>query len=709
MKTGQQKQKEQGLKPFEPSKRLGAVTIRSAVRTYVALLVVALLGLVICVVASIGQYGKVIQLKTMESNVLLLQNAMIDQETGQRGYELTGNSGFLAPWNSGTSDFQKYKTVITSELANAPSVTTDINRMLSAADTWHNNFGRRQISLKQSRHIITVRELLAGKAHFDAFRKTVSAAMNQIQKSERTEQHRLALYITSTVSGVALVLIFLAAFNTRNLVRRFRAIIDPIEELSLAVNELTQAQFDVPLPIYVESNELGELVRDIDFMRQELKSRYREVEELAYHNQLLLDSAGEGIFGVDERLTITFANPRVEQMLGYSRHELVGKAVLHTLVPHVLPTLAHQEATVEDLLRSLPSQRISELGFRTKSGSAIPVEYRITPMLEYEKVVGAVVTFDDIQQRLDIEDELRISELRYRRLIELTPQMIAVHRDTKFVFVNPAAAGLLGVDSEEDLLGRNITDFLPESSHETFRQQREKAMNGETAWYAEEQMVRADGSVIDVETAMTPITFNGEAGILMISRDITERKRAVETINYLAYHDTLTDLPNRRFFRERLEGELSELVFQSTDRCAVLFLDLDGFKHINDNFGHDVGDQLLIQVANRIRNSVRSTDVVGRLGGDEFTVLLSRIHSSEDAARVADVILRALASPVHIHGVEHRVTTSIGIAMFPEAGTSSEELMKNADIAMYAAKNSGKNQCVMFQSNLDSTEVVDRI
>jgi len=186
-----------------------------------------------------------------------------------------------------------------------------------------------------------------------------------------------------------------------------------------------------------------------------------------------------------------------------------------------------------------------------------------------------------------------------------------------------------------------------------------------------------------------------------VSRDITPRKQAEERIQYLATHDGLTGLPNRVMFGELLNHVLA-LSRRNSRKFAVLFIDLDRFKFINDSLGHDAGDALLHEVANRLKGSLRSSDVVARLGGDEFVMLLQDLRGSEQAGRIARKLLSAVIQPIEIGGQECRVTASIGISIYPDDAADETSLMTHADIAMYHAKEEGKNNFQFYDGRLET-------
>jgi diguanylate cyclase (GGDEF)-like protein len=243
------------------------------------------------------------------------------------------------------------------------------------------------------------------------------------------------------------------------------------------------------------------------------------------------------------------------------------------------------------------------------------------------------------------------------------------------------------------IIGKPLTELYDAQEMERFQTQILPAVRQRGRWRGEATGKRRDGFFFPQEISLTAIE---DRGIICVVRDITERTYAEEQIKHLAYHDALTGLPNRLLLKDRLTVALSHAQRDRT-RVAVLFLDLDRFKVINDSLGHNVGDQLLQAVAARIQSCVRESDTVARLGGDEFTLLLP-LTRSEDAAVVAQKLLESVRYPFHIEGREFYITTSIGISLYPEDGTDAATLIKNADTAMYQAKEQGRDNYQLFNA-----------
>ncbi len=294
-------------------------------------------------------------------------------------------------------------------------------------------------------------------------------------------------------------------------------------------------------------------------------------------------------------------------------------------------------------------------------------------------------TLQDITEAKIAETSLREAEERYRLVVELSPDAILVQQAGIVVFANHAAVALLRADNSEQIVGRPLLDFLPEDYHSLARPQ-----GGESLPAVEAKLVRLDGSSVDVEISSSTFVHHGRFASLFIVRDTTERKNTIEQMAYLAHFDSLTGLPNRMLFHQRLEHALT-IAERPGRSLEVLFLDLDRFKNINDTLGHATGDRLLTETAQRLQGILRESDTVARLGGDEFVVLVENVDEPHRGGIIAEKILAALRPPFRLDAEPLSVTTSIGISSFPSDGTNAETLLKNADIAMYRAKEMGRN------------------
>ncbi len=303
----------------------------------------------------------------------------------------------------------------------------------------------------------------------------------------------------------------------------------------------------------------------------------------------------------------------------------------------------------------------------------------------------------DITELKATEQALRDSEVRYRRLVEAGPIALLSHRDGRVVFANAKALELFGTASAADLVD-HLLIFLVHPDHRSQVQARpgHQPTLQAAAEPCEIRILRFDGQSLDVEAVSVPIIeADGEPATQVVLLDITERKRAEQRVRHLAHHDPLTGLPNRALLLDRLRQALLEAK-RERGRIAVLMLDLDHFKTVNDSFGHTVGDRLLCAVADRLRSVVRESDTLARFGGDEFTLVQTRLSEPRGAEVLAQKIVEAVTEPFLIDGQEVRATTSVGVAIHPEQGDEPGSLIEHADIALYQAKALGRNRAEVF-------------
>lgn len=303
-----------------------------------------------------------------------------------------------------------------------------------------------------------------------------------------------------------------------------------------------------------------------------------------------------------------------------------------------------------------------------------------------------------------IKDELENSQVQLNAIIYNALDGIITFNDKgEIQGINPAAEQIFGYKPDE-VLGKSIQELMPELVESTdeafisrFLRSREFGLIGVSGY--EISAIRQNGQRFPLELSTSEMILNGHRYFVCIARDITERKVVEENTRHAAHHDYLTGLANRALFVERLEYAIP-LAKRNDFKLALLFLDLDGFKRVNDTLGHAHGDLLLVEVAARLQALIRSSDVLARMGGDEFTFILNNIGSQENAALVANKIIKALAMPFDLNGDICHIGGSIGIAFYPEDSLDSESLLKQADEAMYLAKKNGKNMFKCYQELL---------
>jgi diguanylate cyclase (GGDEF)-like protein/PAS domain S-box-containing protein len=401
--------------------------------------------------------------------------------------------------------------------------------------------------------------------------------------------------------------------------------------------------------------------------------------------QSTLDSTADGILVIGQEGRVLTWNQRFADMWGIPA-ELMEQDDDYDLIGQLVEQLVDPAEFLRSLeaLRAHPEvESVHELQF--KDGRRLE-QYSIGRTLDNEPI--RVWSFRDVTARLAAEEALRDSEARYRLLFEENAAGVCLASISgRIIECNATFADMVGYAADE-LTNRELRDvFERASAVEEIRRQLDETP---TVRGLEIEMRRRDGERVSALANVSLLGQGERALVHMTAVDISDRKRAQEQIEFQAYHDALTQLPNRRLFVERLELSLLAAK-RARGNVAVLFIDLDRFKTINDTLGHSVADALLLEIAQRLRSCVRQTDTVARYGGDEFTVILPDLYQPEDAAQVAEKILERVVEPVVAGATSIEVSVSIGIAVYPYDGNDIDTLLRNADDAMYRAKQAGRN------------------
>lgn len=444
----------------------------------------------------------------------------------------------------------------------------------------------------------------------------------------------------------------------------------------------------------VEQDDAGQALRiagtiqDVTELRM-AEARFRESEA---HIRLLLDSTAEAIFGVDLDNRCTFVNRACIDLLGYSRaEELLGQPI-HDLIHHHYPD--GRPYPQEDCL-ALPAQmdgkrmHVDDEVFWRKDGSCFPAEYWSHPIHRDGVLAGSVVTFLDITQRRDSEESLRLAA----KVFESTQEGVMItDASQRILSVNRAFSTITGYE-EADILGQT-PKLLSSGRHDAaFYRQLWDSIEETGSWQGEIWNRGKTGEIYPEWLTISTVQdkFGRVSNYVAVFADISQLKHSEAQLEHLAHHDPLTDLPNRVLFHTRL-GHATQVARRAARRLALLFLDLDGFKNINDSLGHPAGDELLQALARRLAEHLRAVDTLARLGGDEFVILLEDVHESKEAAIVAQNILSLLTQPFRLRsGHDVFISASIGISLFPDDANDTTQLLRNADAALYQAKAQGRN------------------
>ncbi len=420
-------------------------------------------------------------------------------------------------------------------------------------------------------------------------------------------------------------------------------------------------------------------------------AKFDESGELA---KALLRCAGTGVYIVQNG-KFRYFNPLFVELTGYSESELLGKYSLDLVHPEDREIVRNK--AIDNLKggSSLPY----EYRFIKKSGEIIWVLEKVTST-EYKGRRATVGSFLDITEIINLEDAVKKSEERYRTILEeIKDTYFETDLAGNFIFVNDSMCSAMGY-SKEELIGMNYRVLASKEDVEVvYRDFNRVFRTGETLKGLSYKWIQKDGTIGFGELSVSPI--KDETGRVIafrgVARNVTERKRLERELNDIATHDFLTGLPNRLLLQDRLNVALATAK-RNKSELAVMMLDLDRFKVVNDTFGHSMGDKVLRVAGERLVALVRKSDTVARVGGDEFLVLLPKIDNVEDTIKVAQKILAVFRKPFALNDHRIRITTSVGIAIYPNDGEDSETLMKNADIAMYWVKEQERDNYATYST-----------
>ena len=427
------------------------------------------------------------------------------------------------------------------------------------------------------------------------------------------------------------------------------------------------------------------------FLLNKLYESSRQTEEKLSRSEerlrLVTDNVPVVIGYVDQDEVVTFVNRTYEKMFGVRYEMVTGSKVADVLdpdayrisAPYIHAALAGKAASFERPRMLNGKQRFDAVNY--------------IPEIHDGKVQGFFLLAEDITERRQTEEARLLTTLVYDNTSE---GMMILEADGAIMNVNPAFTRLTGY-SLGDVYGRHLSALGARRHPPEFFKEIRTCIARTGQWEGEiwNQYKEGDSYLIAIKINTVVDQQGKPFRRIALFSDITERKASEEKIWKQANFDPLTGLPNRRMFHERLRQEMLK-ADRSDAPMALFFIDLDHFKEVNDTLGHALGDVLLKETAQRLSNSVRGSDTVARLGGDEFTVILSALPDSNDAARIAEDILRQLVEPFQLGDNEAHISASIGITMYPDDGTTIDSLMKNADQAMYAAKEQGRNRFNYF-------------
>jgi diguanylate cyclase (GGDEF)-like protein/PAS domain S-box-containing protein len=589
---------------------------------------------------------------------------------GQHRYGKTGDLLVIAP--------QYDMVVIGTNPADIlrPLPQPGVNVMLDRFRAGHEGSGV-SVNLKGVEQLVSGRKLTAVEGWFVVARLPTAEAFAPI------------VALRQTVFGGALLLSPLAALLVR---RALKPLLDATTTLDAISAGTAPLQ---PLAV-ARQDEVGRLVESFNRLQQRL--RLRETEMLLAQERFAVAFRASPIAASIGRIAdscLIEVNTKWQRDFGWTREDLIGKKALEL---GIWPDLATRQAFVEALRRD-GSVYDHLTRWRRKDGELRDVSIS-AELIDMDGELCVLAFATDVTERLRAERALAESEARNRRIVETTNEGIwTVNPDARVSYVNRRMTEMLGY-AQEEIIGRTAEDFLYPEDFAEHRQQIAMREQGLSSDY-ERRFRRKDGSELWTHVSGTAImnpdgSYGGAFGMFT---DISHLKEQQRQLQHIAHYDALTGIPNRVLLADRMQLALAQA--RRADRLmAVCYVDLDGFKPINDKFGHEVGDRLLVEIAQRLREGLRGGDTVARLGGDEFVLLLS-IERREECGVAIRRVLDAIAQPLTVADTPVTVSASIGVALYPLDDADPDTLLRHADQAMYAAKQEGRNRYHLFDPDHD--------
>ena len=525
---------------------------------------------------------------------------------------------------------------------------------------------------------------------------------------ERLEPSHLIILFFVAVLAVAGLAVLRQAFNKFIMVSVFLKKAEAGELVMMDMPKDSSEFRDISNSFNTLITRLEETGQHLERLDGELKVANLErskAEEALVPLRKAVDIMQLGVTVTDMQRRILYTNLADARMHGYEVEELLGRDV-RIFAPHAL----HKELMPEDVLNMTNWCRES-VNCR-KDGTVFPVRMTSDIVRDIKDGVlcnvAIVATCEDISDRKQDEETLRLRQ----RVIESSSNGIMITDstlpDNPVIYVNPAFGRITGYEPQ-DALGRNPQFLLGEDLDQPDYTEISAALLQQREASAVLRNYRKDGNLFWNDLSISPVQDEiGRVGhFVWVVNDVTEREQHEELLEYQANHDALTGLPNRNLLADRITQALANAQ-RYEQRVAVLFIDLDNFKFVNDSLGHALGDRMLIIQADRLRKCIRSGDTVSRYGGDEFVVVVSNLEKVEDAALVAHHIQEQVSRPFSIDGHEFGITCSIGISLYPKDGQDVDSLLKNADAAMFRAKERNRNSFQFYTSEMND-RVVERM
>jgi len=443
----------------------------------------------------------------------------------------------------------------------------------------------------------------------------------------------------------------------------------------------------------------GKVVGAIESIRDvtDIKKTEQALRESEGNYRQIFEHALEGMFQSSPEGRFIRVNPNLAKMCGFGSPEEMIAAITDMANQHyVYPE--DREIFKETMQRQGFIEDFEHATYR-KDGSVFWVSVSAR---EVRDDLGRFLYYEgnhiDITERKQAQDALKASEEKYRTIIEsIGDGYYEVDMKGTIQFINNACARISGVPRHE-LMGMSFREFALEGEGgELYNAFHRAFLSGEPEKGLVSRIKRPDGKeqYVEISVSLKKDSKGKPTGFMGILQDVTERKKAEETIQWMAYHDALTGLPNRILFHDRLVLAMTQAK-RNSEQLAVVMMDLDKFKEINDSYGHYMGDCILCAFVESVKKQLREGDTVARTGGDEFMMILPGIHKAGDVKKLGAKIITAFQEPVEVGGQSFVITTSLGVALYPRDGENFDTLVNNADTAMYQAKSKGGNTCIVY-------------
>ena len=632
-----------------------------AAASYIVLLVTLLCGVLLWYGLNVAQRVSNIEELWLKYNAESTQSSYaISQINANFGY-----GGFIHNFKNYILHQDKSLIpVINHNLSNTYLAIQDYEELNITADE--------KLALKKLSHIV---DIYSSKFEF---------AQKLVAKGNTPKEIEVNVQVNDTPAYEALE--FLAKFAVDRSTQKEK---ETDKALRLTINILNWGALSIPIIILV-----GIIVTI--FLKRIVESN-RIIENVKRYSEDLIESAPDAWIIVNKSGKILRVNTQAENLFGYNRKDFINKPI-EIIIPERL-TAGHDKMLTgyfnNPRVRSIESQS-GQLIAVNKDGKEFPVEISLAHTKK-DNEVQAVAAVRDITKRKYLEERQQLTEQVFENAAE---GIIILDHRLRILDINNALHHLMGYSNNE-LLGHTPRILFAKSSNRPNLKAIKIALQSKEKWKGELWLHPKDSEDLPVLTSISQVKskLDNNSHYVVIFSDITQQKQQEEHLEYLAHYDSLTKLPNRMLFFDRFSGSLAR-ARRLRKQVGIFYLDLDGFKAVNDTLGHQAGDDILVKTANILKNCIREDDTVARLGGDEFVILYNDIQDIDAIHIIAQRIISKLSFSITSEKNDLKVTSSIGISIYPRDGEDQESLLRLADEMMYEAKKMGKNSYFLYSSNV---------